>query len=138
MTAKKALFKFSEVEAKTAKPSTINQVIKEVLRADDDACYSELEPYLVPPGLSGSRQFDQAYAVGVLLEHDRRNGGRIRLVMDNSTLTERLLWDKLQSVLRQVGFRMRHGRLVGLLEDQSGKKQPVDQENGDVGQPDID
>lgn len=133
-TPRKSLFKFSEVEAKQASPTTLNQIIKEVLRASNDACYSEMERWLLPPGVSGSKSFDQAYAVETVLKHDAINGGRIAVVMESQGLSRRLLWDRIQSVLRSVGFKISHGRLVGLLEDMRDRK---DAENDDSGQPDI-
>lgn len=134
VTTRKALFSFSEVEAKKASPTTINQIIKDVMRASNDACYSEMERWLLPPGVSGSRSFDQAYAVEVVLKHDAQNGGRIAVIMESQGLSRRLLWDRIQSVLRSVGFKFSHGRLVGVLEDMRDRK---DSENDDMGQPDV-
>ena len=128
-----SLYSFIEVEAKKASPSTLREIVKGVLRADDGACYSDMESYLMPPGVSGSRSFDQAYAVKVLMAHDAENKGQIATKMaDTPTLNHRALWDILQNVLRSSGFKMRHGRLIGLLEH----KKPEEDENG--GQPDID
>ena len=129
-----SLYSFIDVEAKTASPSTLRDIVKGVLRADDGACYSAMELYLMPPGISGSRSFDQAYAVKVLMVHDGKQEGQIATKMaDTPTLNHRALWDILQNVLRSSGFKMRHGRLVGLLEH----KKPEEDENGG-GQPDID
>ena len=130
-----SMYKFSEVEAKTAKPNTINMFIKDVLRAKGDSCYTAMEPFLMPPGTSGSKSFDQAYAVDVLLRHDVMNGSKITQMMESKNGTRRWLWDRLQSVLRQVGFQMRHGRMIGILEDLRTEEE---KKNGTVGQPDID
>lgn len=128
-----SLYSFIEVEAKTASPSTLRDIVKGVLRADEGACYADMEAYLMPPGVSGSRSFDQAYAVKVLMKHDALQKGQIATKMaDTPTLNHRALWDILQNVLRQSGFKMRHGRLIGLLEH----KKDDEDENG--GQPDID
>lgn len=128
-----SLYSFIEVEAKKASPSTLRDIVKGVLRADDGACYSEMESYLMPPGVSGSRSFDQAYAVKVLMKYDAKNEGQIATKMaDTPTLNHRALWDILQNVLRSSGFKMRHGRLVGLLEHQK------DEDENGGGQPDID
>jgi hypothetical protein len=126
-----SLFKFSEVEAKRASPATLNAIIKDVLRANNDACYIDLERFLLPPGVSGSKTFDQAYAVERLLEHDVKNGKRLATAMKDQGLSHRLIWDRLYAVLRAVGFQMKHGRLVGLLEDQTVKN------DDEIGQPDI-
>lgn len=127
-----SLFRFSEVEAKTAKPLSVNTSIRSVLKANGDSCWIDMERYLMPPGISGSRAFDQAYAVNILLKHDKDNGGMIHAAMEASPqLTHRVLWDRLQSVLRVAGFRVSHGRLIGLLEN----PKEDDETNG---QPDID
>ena len=119
----KSMFKFSEVEAKKANPETLRQIIKTVIRENDDACWSEMERYLVPPGVAGSREYDHAYAIGILLKHDEQHGGRLAAAMEATHMPLRMLWDEVVKVCRQVGFRFHNGRLVGLLEDKS-------QENG--------
>ena len=134
---RKSLFRFSEVEAKQASPLTLNTLVKDVLRANNDACYVEMEKYLLPPGISGSKSFDQAYAVSVLLQHDSDNGGRIATVMDSQNLSRRLLWDRLQSVLRNVGFKFAHGRMVGLLEHHVDRDTDKGDKGEENGQPDI-
>ena len=78
-----------------------------------------MERYLIPPGKSGSREYDHAYAVGVLLKHDALNAGRITEMMESTGMSQRMLWDEIVKVYRGAGFRMAHGRLVGLLEDKS-------------------
>lgn len=128
-----SLYKFHEVEAKTASPSTLRQIVRGILGANDGACYSEMEAYLMPPGVSGSRYFDQAYAVKVLMSHDAELNGQIAARMaDTPTLNHRAIWDILQAVLRATGFKMRHGRLIGLLEHKKAE------DGNGSGQPDID
>ena len=127
-----SLYSFVDVEAKNPSTLTLRDIVKNVLRADSGSCYAEMEPYLMAPGISGSRSFDQAYAVQVLLDHDRNGDGEIAKILVNTpTLKHRSLWDVLQVVLRSTGFKMRHGRLVGLLEHKA-------EEKDDDGQPDID
>ena len=128
----KSLFNFSDVESKNASPTTLNLIIREVLRSDNGVCYSMMERYLMPPGTSGSRSFDQSEAVNVLLTHDVNLDGRITKIMAATGMSRRIVWDRLQAVLRNVGFQIKHGRLIGVLENKSEVK------NGDDGQPDID
>lgn len=116
-----SIFKFSEVEAKKASPQTLRQGIKDVIQADNDACWMDMEPYLIPPGVAGSREYDHAYAVDVLLKHDAKHGGRIFLFMESNRMPRRMVWDEVVKVCRQVGFRFHNGRLVGLLEDKSNE-----------------
>ena len=81
----RSLYVFAEVEAKTATPQTINNAIKEVLRANGGVAYADIEPYLMPPGLSGSKSFDQAYAVDVLLRHAKEQGSQLAAIMEEHT-----------------------------------------------------
>lgn len=133
------IFNVKEVAAKTARPTTILAAIREVVLHEDEdgvtACYDIIEARLVPPGKAGSRAFDQSDAVADLLHYDRELNGTINTIVTSTGMTKRLLWDYLYKVLRQMGFKMSHGRLVGLLEDKS--KQSVETED-DQGQPDID
>lgn len=126
----KSLWKFSEVEAKKANPATIRECVRDVVKADDDACADEIERFLMPPGVSGSREYDHAYAIGVLLKYDAINGGRIATIMESTGLSRRMLWDHLVSVYRTAGFKFSHGRLVGLLEDKSADANGDDREDG--------
>ena len=127
-----SLYRFSDVEAQNPTSPTISVAIKNVLRSNGDSCYIEMEPYLLPPGVTGSKFFDQANAVRVLLEHDRDGDSVLtKMMAETPSLKQRQLWDYLQRVLRQAGFKMKHGRLAGLLEG------PIKKEDDD-GQPDID
>ena len=117
----KSIFKFSDVASKNANPASIREAIKHVLEADDDACSSEIEPYLMAPGLTGSREWDHAYAVRAILKHDARHGGRISSIMIASHIKERALWDWVVRVYVSSGFHFAGGRLVGLLEDKSSE-----------------
>lgn len=127
-----SLYNFADVEANNPPAQSIRDTVAAVLRADGGACYAEMEAYLLPPGVSGSKFFDQAYAVSVLMAHDRDGDGQIAKIMANTpTLKHRTLWDILQSVLRGAGFKMKHGRLAGLLENRTDERE-------DDGQPDID
>ncbi len=131
-----SMYSFCDVESKAASPSTLKDAVLGVLRANDGECYSSLEVYLMPPGVSGSRSFDQAYAVSTLLEFDRSGDGMIARILANTpNIKHRSLWDVLQVVLRGSGFKMKHGRLVGLLEHNPDSKDDTAKEDG---QPDID
>jgi hypothetical protein len=129
-----SLYNFGDVEANNPPKQHIRDMVAAVLRADNGACYADMEAYLLPPGVTGSKSFDQAFSVRVLLDHDKDTGGHIASAMAATpTLKHRTLWDTLQTVLRNSGFKMRHGRLAGLLENRQ-----TETENGDDGQPDLD
>jgi len=133
-----SLFNINDVIAKNPSTVTLGLIIQEVLCANDGACYAEMEKYLMPPGVSGSRFFDQSEAVNVLLRHDAEQDSPRLMAAIKSTqsLTRIVLWDKLQKELRKIGFQMRHGRLVGVIEDKSTKSEQPE-EQVEAGQPDI-
>lgn len=114
-----SLLKFSDVANKNATPATLRAAQLDVLTADDDACATEIEPYLTPPGVKGSREWDHCEAMNILLKHDALHGGRIASIMVSSNLSHRMLWQPLVDVYRKAGFKMSHGRLIGVLEDKS-------------------
>ena len=128
-----SMFNLTEVLAKNASTATVQSTITEVLHANDNCCYEEMEPHLMPPGVAGSRFYDQAYAVRILLDHDKIHGGMLHTMMIEKRMRERMVWDYLYKALKKAGFRMKSGRLIGLLEDKSDS-------NGDdtQGEADID
>ena len=114
-----SLYSFSEVQAKRATPSTVYTIIENLLKANEDACYVEMERYLRGAAPTGSSQFDHAHCVRVLLEQEKKDGKLLHVAINEKGLTEREIWDKLQNVLRKAGFKFQHGKMVGLLiEDQ--------------------
>lgn len=124
-----SLYDFDEVLAQNASTKDIRDLIKDVLKAKDskgnkNVCYAEIERRLLPPGIAGSRIFDQANAVRILLDHDKKHGALIHVMMTEKGLSERMLWDYLYKVFKAAGFRMKAGRMVGLIADQGD--QPED------------
>jgi hypothetical protein len=124
-----SLYKFSDVESKSASPATLRQIIKDVLRADDDACATEIERFLLPPGIAGSREYDHCLSVETLLKHDALHGKRLLKAMDGTRLSRRMLWDEVVKVYRNVGFRFKHGRMIGVLEDKSNENNDTDEDS---------
>lgn len=111
------LYNFGDVESNSAQPTVINDAIASVLRHNGSACYAEMERFLMAPGVTGSRSFDQAHAVTILLDHDVELKKAITKIMSSTpALTEHALWARLCHVLRKSGFKFKFGRLVGLLE----------------------
>lgn len=124
------MMKFSYVESRTASPKTLRELIKSVLKADDDACAQEILPFLTPPGQNGSREYDHCEAVTILLRYDAldKNGGHIGDAMKAQNISKRMLWDHVVAVYRGVGFRFKQGRLIGLMleEDDQPNNGPED------------
>ena len=107
---------FSNVEAQNASPATIRQIVGEVFKANNDACFKECRPYLMPPGVDGSTQWDHCEVVNIILRHDKSNGGRIAAYMVENNLAKSALWRVVANSLKRAGFDMHNGRVVGLLE----------------------
>lgn len=107
-------FPITETAAKHPQDKHLRQEIRNILMKDDGACYADMEWLLMGGNNIGSRQFGQAYAVEVLLEHDHMADDYINDVIDNSNLTYRMLWTKLYSVLDSLGYIMRQGMLTGV------------------------
>lgn len=106
-----SLMSFADAEAKRASPAVINDEIRKSLRA----IWPELEGYFLPPGKCGSKAYDQAIIVDRILAWDEAsNEGRIK----SFELSYRLLWNHVYAVIGKV-FQTSHGRVVGLLEDDS-------------------
>jgi hypothetical protein len=120
----KPLYKFSDVEAQRPTTANLRELVRSVMKADNDTCATAMERFMLPPGPSGSREYDHAYAVDVLLQHDAKHGGYIASLMVSTGLSRRMIFDEIIKVYRKAGFKVSHGRIVGLLEDHSD-------ENGD-------
>lgn len=138
-----SLYDINAIANKTAKPDHIKGVCKNLLLLKDGACYKEMEPFLRAPGVTGSKAFDQGNAVNVMLKHDwmlanigpdgekskTTKNGDLRQIMINTKANERELWDRLVAVLRDLGMRFKHGRLVGAIA--------LEDDSDDDGAPDI-
>lgn len=136
-----SLYDIVAISNNNPKPDTIKSVIKDIVLWKDGACYREMERYLRAPGVTGSKAFDQGNSVNVLLKWDHLKAnsdendrtlrvGRLRAIMNGTKANEREVWDRLVSVLRDIGFRFKHGRLVGAIS--------IEDQADDDGAPDID
>ena len=124
-------FIFAEVRANSGvKTTTVRQHIEQLL---EGGAYEKMEPYLLPSGVRGSKAFDQAEAVAIL--HDCDEADTLR----SFGLKDRQVWDHLAVVLRSCGFRVSHGRVIGLLEhDKKKAAEPTVEADLPGDQPDID
>lgn len=101
---------FAAAEAEVAKPSTLRDAIRSALR--NDSLYQEISPYLEPPGVAGSKGYDQGIATQKLYDWDAKHNKGVIKAMEPC---HRKLWLQLYGVLGGV-FQVRGGRVVGLLE----------------------
>ena len=125
--SQKSLYSIKDVKERNAKSEDITRIIEEVLMANDGACYVAMERYLIPPGVAGSKFYDQAYAVRVLLDYDAEYEGVLTALRKARGMSERTMWDLLVRSLKKTGFVMKSGRIVGYLE---GPAKPEEGEDG--------
>lgn len=110
---------FSKVEAKLAKPSNFRHIIGDVFKAKDDECWKECRPYLMPPGIDGSTQFDHCEVINILLKHDKLMSGQIASYMIANGISKAALWKSVANCIKCAGFDIQHGRVLGLLENEN-------------------
>lgn len=99
---------------------------------DDEELYSTCERYLMPPGVEGAKSFDQAEVARLVKECSIGYSATRNMKDPLASIPARTVWDLIYSVLRKAGFKMQHGRIMGLLENLKPKDEPVEE-----GQPDI-
>jgi hypothetical protein len=107
------LSSFKEAEAKTASPKPLRDAIRAAYR--DHVLWAKTLPYLTPPGICGSKSYDQAYVVRDLLEWDAKHGEYITMYCHENRISPRMLWNYCYEIFGRV-FRTSHGRVVGILE----------------------
>ena len=99
-----------QAELAVGTPSSLRAEVRAALRNDD--FYSSVSGYFSPPGMTGSKAYDQGIAVQKLLDWDAaKNGGKINAYK----ASHRELWVHIYAVLSTV-FQTSHGRVIGLLE----------------------
>jgi hypothetical protein len=101
----------SQAERAIGRPSAVRADVRAALRVDE--LYLKLDDYLQPPGVCGSKAYDQAIAAQIVFDWDKKhNNGRIA----SHGLNHRQLWVHIYAVLGGV-FLTSHGRVIGLLEN---------------------
>ena len=107
---------FSNVESKKARPADFRHIIGSVFKAENDACWIECRPYLMPPGIDGSAQWDHCEVINIILKHDSIHGGNIATYMVANNISKSALWQPVANCIRRAGFDMQNGRVYGMLE----------------------
>jgi hypothetical protein len=122
-------FNYAAIRANQPQPSAnIRQAVQWVI--DLDGTYAACEPSLLPPGTTGSTQFDHCIvalniknaAKAHIAEAEKLDRSPNPNALIVAGLSEVLIWKYAQIVLRQSGFDIRRGRIVGLLEDRSDEE----------------
>lgn len=101
---------FAQAERAIGTPTALRAEVRSALR--NDTIFNEISPYLQPPGVCGSKGYDQGVAADRLLSWDaKHNAGKIALFKPS----HRELWGHMYAVLSAV-FQTSQGRVMGLLE----------------------
>jgi hypothetical protein len=114
--------KFDIIALNAKQPQVRNHkaAIKAMLLKDSAALYGKIEDYLTVPGITGRTQFDQAL-VADTIKHDaeekKSTDSDAAIVAE---LSHADIWRHVPSILSAMGLDVRRGKVVGLLEDQSG------------------
>jgi hypothetical protein len=119
-------FDIKQVFSNEPRPKKLRDMIVELCLSDN--VWEEMEKYLLPPGIEGSKQFDHAQTVNVLRKYDF-NG-----YLEN--YNGRAIWIELSKALPYIGFKMQHGRVTGLL-DHKPKEDDIAEEPLSPSDPDI-
>jgi hypothetical protein len=120
-------FDIKQIYNNEPRPKKLRDSLVEVCLLD--GVWDEMEKYLVPPGVEGSKAFDQIQSVNVLRKHDKKG----YLAKYNG----RMLWIELSKALPYIGFRMQHGRVVGVLEHKPKEDEVVVEDPIQLWEPDI-
>jgi len=103
-------YDYAKAEASLAKPAVVRDEINRALKAP--GVWTTIEPYVKPPGVTGSKYYDQANAVIAILEWDEEeNDG----VIASFGLDDRAIWKYMYKLFATV-FQVSQGRVMGLLE----------------------
>jgi hypothetical protein len=118
-----AKLNFGNALASVASPKVISEVLRDLLAHQE--LWTKIEPFSLPPGVCGSKAFDQANIVREIKDYDSKKGNRVAAF----GLSDRVLWNYVYRELQKV-FTCSHGRVLGLLE----YKRPTE-ENPDAKDP---
>ena len=109
-------FSFADAGSSHARPARIRELLREIMRNPE--LWESIEPYTLPPGICGSKSYDQANIIRNILEYDQEhNEGQVA----GFGLSDRVLWNHVYAELGKV-FQVSGGRVVGLLEDKSNEQ----------------
>lgn len=129
MTAKTnyiARLNFGDAMASRANPKQIGETVRNAMTNQD--CWAAIEPFALPPGLCGSKSFDQANIVRELKDWDAaHNNGKVAAF----GMSDRVLWNYIYRELSKV-FQTSHGRVLGLLEDKSKQEDGAPGNGSDI------
>lgn len=115
---------------------TLRDYIKDLILVEDGTLWSLMEPYFIPPGKEGRRDFDHALAVAQLKRFSNLTAKEKKMPDPLETHNTAYLIPHLLKVLGTIGFMLSHGKIVGLKKDTENGT-PVTGTPTDVGHRDL-
>jgi len=109
-----SLLPFSQAQNSASIVSVTRQIRDCISHGLDDALWEELTPLLQAEGLNGSREYDHAEIAFKLREH-------IQGLNNFDNLKPRKLYDHFVAVVKQRGFVMARGYIVGHISDDASE-----------------
>jgi hypothetical protein len=106
-----------EVARGNSPEKTLRQYIQDLILMDNANLWSLMEPYFVPPGKEGRRDYDHAEAVAVLKRESRGHSREKKMPDPLDGLNTSALVPHLLKVLVTIGFVVSRGKIIGTKQE---------------------
>lgn len=125
------VYNINEVARGHTPEKTLREYIKDLILMDNGALWFNMEPYFVPPGREGRRDYDHAEAVSYL-KRDSKTRSRDRKMPDPlANLNTAALVPHVLKVLGMIGFVVKNGKIVGTKTEQEEDFVPAQDETSE-------
>ena len=103
---------------------TLREYIKDLILMDNGSLWANMEPYFVPPGREGRRDYDHAEAIAYL-KRDSKTRSRDKKMPDPlENLNTSALVPHVLKVLGMIGFIVKNGKIIGTKTEQEEDATP--------------
>jgi len=97
---------------------SLREYIKDLILMDNGNLWATMEPYFVPPGREGRRDYDHAEAISYL-KRDSKIRSRDKKMPDPlENLNTAALVPHVLKVLGMIGFVVKNGKIIGTKTEQ--------------------
>ncbi len=129
-----AVYDVNEVARGHLPDKTLREYIKDLILVDDGVLWTHMEPYFVPPGKEGRRDFDHALAVAHLKRYSQQVSRERKMPDPLESHNTAFLIPHVLKVLGAIGFVLSHGKIIGLKKDVENGSEAVTtvEETGDT------
>lgn len=92
---------------------TRREYIKDLILKDKAILWEKMEPYFVPPGKEGRRDYDHAEAIGYLKRDSKAHAREKKMPDPLENLNTAALVPDVLKVLGMIGFVVKNGKIIG-------------------------